>query len=50
MKRGRIIVYIIVALFAFNCTAFSAAVFRLDEGRFNQFSGTIDWKYKIRML
>jgi len=50
MKRGKIVLAIIATLFLMTSTVFSASVFTFDEGRFNEFKGTIDGKYKIRML
>lgn len=50
MKRGKIVLSIIATLFLMTSTVFSASAFLLDEGRFNQFKGTMADKYKIRMM
>ncbi|HMM22036.1 MAG TPA: hypothetical protein PKA10_15060 [Selenomonadales bacterium] len=51
MKRGKIVACILVVLFSLTSTSFAAfSASGLDEGRFNDFKGTIDGKYKIRML
>jgi hypothetical protein len=46
MKRGRTVLAIIAMLFLMTSTVLPASVIKLDEGRFNEFKGTIDGKYK----